>query len=394
MLMEYVFSANASRSKRPKPSQPKKKTRAAIPANDLREAMLIGLEAEKAKNHKEAARKTRVSKKKDGNDNPQETTSKKEKLKRGEKPDKDAKGKRKEKARRGPTMTNIGSLLGRDVIADAQNNAGKSAQPTFTETKKAGALKQLIASVPDEFAKIAKTDKTALLKASKRFTGQGSMKADGKGGWLLKGMKTSLYHYQLLGAAFMRDRENGTAKPKGGICADEMGYGKTVMMMANIIDGRPLDTDHCKTTLIVATNPLVSQWMKEFEKHCKEGAIGEIMKYCSGSRLMTNNTVDSLQRSNVVLTTYSEVLRSYPKKEPPEEYVTDEQKEQWWTKYLEEKKGPLHRIFWYRVVLDEAQAIKGRVSRTSIACRALSARHRWAISGTPIQNCVEVSTMQ
>lgn len=108
---------------------------------------------------------------------------------------------------------------------------------------------------------------------------------------------------------------------------------------------------------------------------------------------MTNNTVESLQRSNVVLTTYSEVMRSYPKKEPPEEYVTDEQKERWWAEYFEEKKGPLHRIFWYRVVLDEAQAIKGRTSRTSVACRALSARHRWAISGTPIQNCVEVSTM-
>lgn len=116
------------------------------------------------------------------------------------------------------------------------------------------------------------------------------------------------------------------------------------------------------------------------------------MKYGVGSRLVTNNTVESLQRSNVVITTYSEVLRSYPKKEPPEEYVTDEQREQWWAKYLEEKKGPLHRIFWYRVVLDEAQAIKGRYSRTSIACRALSARHRWALSGTPIQNSVEVST--
>ena len=227
--------------------------------------MLIGLEAEKAKSHKKAARKSRVSKKKDGDDIPNKTASTKEKGKKGKKPEKDAKGKGKEKTRRGPTMTNIGSLLGRDVIADAQSNAGKPEQPTFTEKRKSEALKQLIASVPDEFAKTAKTDKTALLQASKRFMGRGSVKADGKGGWLLKGMKTSLYHYQLLGAAFMRDRENGITKPRGGICADEMGFGKTVMMMANIIDGRPLDTDHCRTTLIVATNALVTQWMKEHE---------------------------------------------------------------------------------------------------------------------------------
>lgn len=254
---------NESPGKQRKKNHPKKAAGAAIPANDLREAMLLGLEAEKAKSRKKAAGKTRGSKKKDGNDEPNATTSKKENSKRGKKPETDLKGKAKEKARRGPNMTNIGSLFGRDVIADAQSNAGKAEQPTFTEKKKTEALKQLIASVPDEFAKIAKTDKTALLKASRRFAGHGSMKADGNGGWRLNGMKTSLYHYQLLGAAFMRDRENGTAKPRGGICADEMGYGKTVMMMANIVDGRPLDTDHCKTTLIVGTNSLVNQWMKE-----------------------------------------------------------------------------------------------------------------------------------
>jgi SNF2 family DNA or RNA helicase len=36
--------------------------------------------------------------------------------------------------------------------------------------------------------------------------------------------------------------------------------------------------------------------------------------------------------------------------------------------------------------LDEAQAIKNHKSHTSIACRGLIATHRWAISGTPIQN--------
>jgi len=37
----------------------------------------------------------------------------------------------------------------------------------------------------------------------------------------------------------------------------------------------------------------------------------------------------------------------------------------------------------------EAQAIKNHLSQTSIACRALMARFRWAISGTPIQNSLE-----
>jgi len=40
-------------------------------------------------------------------------------------------------------------------------------------------------------------------------------------------------------------------------------------------------------------------------------------------------------------------------------------------------------------VLDEAQAIKNHKSLTSLACRALSAKHNWAISGTPLLNGIE-----
>ena len=44
---------------------------------------------------------------------------------------------------------------------------------------------------------------------------------------------------------------------------------------------------------------------------------------------------------------------------------------------------------FHRIVLDEAQAIKNHFSRTSIACRALMARHKWALSGTPILNSLD-----
>jgi DNA repair protein RAD16 len=43
---------------------------------------------------------------------------------------------------------------------------------------------------------------------------------------------------------------------------------------------------------------------------------------------------------------------------------------------------------WWRVVLDEAHFIKSRSSQTSNAAFALTGIHRWALSGTPLQNRV------
>ena len=205
--------------------------------------------------------------------------------------------------------------------------------------------------------------------------------------------KSTLKHFQVLGSGFMRQRETQDAEPRGGILADEMGLGKTIMMLANIINGRPQGRSKTRTTLVVASPALVSQWFKEIRDHChtkrehKHG-LGKVMVYKAGNRIQSNDDIAYLEESDIVLTTYYEVSKSYPKAVIPPEKVTAHQKEEWWRDHYEQEKGILHRIKFLRVCLDEAQAIKNRSSHTSIACRALQARHRWCITGTPLLNSI------
>lgn len=104
-------------------------------------------------------------------------------------------------------------------------------QPFFTSRTKIQALKELVASVPIEDEKQARSDATILMKATRQFS-RNAVKPDAKSGlWSVKGMKTTLKAYQVLGTGFMRQRENATEEPRGGILADQMGLGKTLMTL-------------------------------------------------------------------------------------------------------------------------------------------------------------------
>lgn len=113
------------------------------------------------------------------------------------------------------------------------------------------------------------------------------------------------------------------------------------------------------------------------------------MRHGVGSRIESTGIIDTLNEHDIVLTTYSEVMKSYPKNEPPIECQTAEQKIAWWKTTYSQDRGVLHQVHFKRVVLDEAQAIKNHKSRTSIACRALRGTHKWALSGTPIMNSLD-----
>lgn len=182
----------------------------------------------------------------------------------------------------------------------------------------------------------------------------------------------------------MHERETGNFQPLGGLQADVMGFGKTVMMIATILANPPGPNDS-KCTLIVCAPAILSQWMDEINTHVEEEFLPQVIRFQASTSMITFGK----NCANIILTTYQEVVRSYPRCSPPKNITTAEEKQSWWKTTYQTKRGLLHKMPFFRVVLDEAQTIKNYKSHTSLACRALMAKHRWALSGTPIYNTID-----
>ncbi|PLB49011.1 hypothetical protein P170DRAFT_407934 [Aspergillus steynii IBT 23096] len=280
------------------------------------------------------------------------------------------------------------SLLSTNFVDDANTSAALGAIPSLpTNTgDKDKALAELVGALPHAEQRKARSDKRQCVLASRKFSP--SAKVHGKNGWKVQGMKTTLYHYQLLGASFMRERELCTRQPFGGLLCDTMGFGKTIQALANVVDGRNTQkVDSVNSTLIVVPSHLVEHWRNQIKKHCDGSAIGEVILYRANSRLDTLDSPKSLQKYDVVVTTYDEVRRSYPPvKGKPE--GNEVKIREWWEEVYEKQAGPLHRIRFLRIILDEGHLIKNHLSQTSIAVRALTGHYKWVLSGTPVQNYV------
>ncbi|KQJ81446.1 DNA repair protein RAD5B [Brachypodium distachyon] len=173
---------------------------------------------------------------------------------------------------------------------------------------------------------------------------------------------------------------------QGGILADAMGLGKTVMTIALILsnprgeqsryierDVRPVrgrDT-RARTsspsirggTLIVCPMALLGQWKDELEAHSTQGSLS-VFVYYGGDR---TGDLRLMAEHTVVLTTYR-VLQSAHKADGSSVF---------------------HRIDWYRIVLDEAHTIKSPRTKVAQAAYMLASQCRWCLTGTPLQNNLE-----
>lgn len=198
----------------------------------------------------------------------------------------------------------VSGLQPHDVLAEANANLGHEALPSFDEKDKQKYLKALLHSVPKDDRPGVRGEKQRLYKAATSF-GHGVVTSTDQG-WRFKGMKSQLLHHQLLGASFMRMRELGNEQPFGGLLADEMGFGKTVMMITTMVTNPPQASEKHKCTLIVCSPALMFQWRRELAVHASENIFRKILIHAGRSKLDGEGCELTLEEADVVLTTYGQ----------------------------------------------------------------------------------------
>ncbi|XP_078445931.1 helicase-like transcription factor CHR28 isoform X2 [Wolffia australiana] len=167
-------------------------------------------------------------------------------------------------------------------------------------------------------------------------------------------------------------------------------------------------------TLVVCPASILRQWAHEIEEKVPEEKKLSFLVYHGSSR---SRDPSSLAKYDVVLTTYAIVSNEVPKHHMDDESdrrntedcalspefssqrknkrARDEEKRMKGKRkkncdyIVDQDSGPLARVRWFRVVLDEAQTIKNFRTQVSKACCGLRAKRRWCLSGTPLQNSID-----
>jgi len=144
----------------------------------------------------------------------------------------------------------------------------------------------------------------------------------------------------------------------GGILADDMGLGKTVQSIAFILSELPVIRESGKKALIVCPSSVTYNWQSELLKFAPEIQT-VIMDGNKAERVSLQSEHNEL---DVLITSYP-LLRSDIK----------------W--YMEQD---FHVVFF-----DEAQVFKNALTQTARVVKKLKATHRFALTGTPMENNLE-----
>lgn len=134
----------------------------------------------------------------------------------------------------------------------------------------------------------------------------------------------------------------------GGCLADDMGLGKTLQSISLLSSIYPKNK---KPSLVVMPRSLLNNWKNELENFNPKLSF---YTYYGISR-----ESEAFEKYNIILTTYAIVRNDIEK---------------------------LKKIEFDTIILDESQNIKNVESKISKAVMLLEAKHKFALSGTPVEN--------
>ena len=162
--------------------------------------------------------------------------------------------------------------------------------------------------------------------------------------------KHILRNYQKIGYRWLKTMANYGF---GGILADDMGIGKTIQVITLLEDERIQHPE--SVSLVICPSSLLLNWQSEIQKFSKD--LSCIM--ISGTSEERKRQIQNCKSYDVVITSYDYIKRDIEQYEDV--------------------------LFTYQI-LDEAQYIKNHTTKNATSVKQIQAKHRFALTGTPIEN--------
>ena len=156
------------------------------------------------------------------------------------------------------------------------------------------------------------------------------------------------FPYQYQGIAWLFSQSSA-------LLADEMGLGKTMQAITAI--RLLLRSGQVRRILLICPKPLIPNWQREFKMWAEELPVMTVEGDAVRRRMLW-----TMPGVPILIANYELLVRDF--------------------EAFEDGELPKFDL----VVLDEAQRIKNRDSRTAVTARALARKRSWALTGTPIEN--------
>jgi SNF2 family DNA or RNA helicase len=164
--------------------------------------------------------------------------------------------------------------------------------------------------------------------------------------------------YQPQGIQWMLQRETTPMRlfeenmPFGGIVADEVGLGKTILSIGVMLG------NYLPRTLIILPKSLICQWEAQINTFCDNLTVHVIRKSSDTIQLFDHEQGHVYLISQSLLNLRNSVVGS----------------------------SVVHNVHWNRIIVDEAHMLRNCKSKLYESCALLKSDIRWALTATPVMN--------